>query len=60
MKAVGVVKCMAVSGDGRHLALGGEDGSLTIVGVPDMQTEASIRWVIPFGTFRARLDCDAC
>ena len=47
MKAVGVVKCMAVSSDGRHLALGGEDGSLTVVGVPDMQTEASIRWVTP-------------
>ena len=41
---MGVVKCMAVSGDGRHLALGGEDGSLTVVGIPDMQTQASIRW----------------
>ena len=45
MKEVGVVKCMAVSSDGRHLALGGEDGSLTVVGVPDMQTEASIRCI---------------
>ena len=38
-----MVKCMAVSGDGRHVALGGEDGSVTIVAVPDMHTEASIR-----------------
>ena len=44
---MGVVKCMAVSGDGRHLALGGEDGSLTVVAVPDMRAEASIRCMGP-------------
>ena len=44
---MGVVKCMTVSSDGRHVALGGEDGSLTVVAALDMRTETSIRWIRP-------------
>lgn len=37
-----VAKCLAFSGDGRLLALGGEDGSLTVLDWPTLRTRASL------------------
>jgi len=42
LAALPVVKCLAFSGDGRLLAIGGEDGALTVLDWPTLRTRVSL------------------
>ena len=43
LAGVGMVKCLAFSGSGRLLALGGDDGSLTVLDWPALRVRAELR-----------------
>ena len=43
LRAVGEVKCITASSDGRLLGVGTEDGALAVLEVPSMRTRAEIK-----------------
>ena len=43
LAGLGMVKCMAFSRSGRLLALGGDDGSLTVLDWPTLRVRAELR-----------------
>ena len=43
LACLGMVKCLAFSGSGRLLALGGDDGSLTVLDWPALRVRAELR-----------------
>ncbi len=43
LAGLGMVKCLAFSGSGRLLALGGDDGSLTVLDWPALRVRAELR-----------------
>lgn len=43
LAGLGMVKCLAFSGSGRLLALGGDDGSLTVLDWPALRVRTDLR-----------------
>ncbi|KAK9832796.1 hypothetical protein WJX81_001956 [Elliptochloris bilobata] len=43
LAGLGMVKCLAFSGSGRLLALGGDDGTLVVLDWPSLRTRAALR-----------------